>query len=368
MRAHPRADTEPMRPPFPVVLAVMAAAAALGASPASARRPQPLVDLPPAATAFLDRVGPAPGAVARAAATRPARAYATADGLTVRVSFSASYVPDDAAAQSYVDFLGGLPHGSELGRLRVVIAPPAEVQRDCGGVEGTLACYDPRARTMTVPGETSADARDSGVTTSYVVAHEYGHHVARHRSNAPYPPLAYGPKRWASEERVCLGALQGLLAPGDEGDDYLSNPGEAWADTYAHLIYPAVGWQFTPLLRPDEASFAAARADVLDPWTRPVTRTFHGRFGAGARRSRSFFVTLRLDGALRVALRGPRAANYDLVLASLGRRNGATSRPGSRDVYLVRAACREAPAERLRVRVVRRSGRGPFTLSVRYPG
>src|SRR5690349_15278194 len=145
----------------------------LPAAPAvAAQAPQPLVDLPPQATTFRDHVGHTPQR-GRAAGDSAARAYATPDGQSVSVRFSGSYTPDDAVAQSYVDFLGGLPHGTELSKLKVYIATPAEVQDDCGGVEGTLACYDPSTNTMTVPGEQTADD-GSGITTSYVVAHEYG--------------------------------------------------------------------------------------------------------------------------------------------------------------------------------------------------
>src|SRR4051812_33166337 len=215
-----------MRRPIPPL--ALAAAAALATPAAASTAPQPLVDLAPQTTAFLDHVGPAQRTAARAAGDSAPAAYRTADGLTVSVQFSRSYDPDPEVAQSYVDFLTSLPHGAELGRLRVYIATPNEVRKACGGVAGTLACYDPSADTMTVPGEQIADD-GSGVTTSYVVAHEYGHHVATHRSNPPFLALNWGPKRWASQELVCINVIRGRLFPGDEGERYLANPGEAWA-------------------------------------------------------------------------------------------------------------------------------------------
>jgi hypothetical protein len=341
--------------------------ALLGAGTATAAQPAlPLVDVPPQGTGFIDRVGP-PAARARAAGDSPAKAYATSDGQRVSVRFSASYTPDPAVAQSYVDFLGGLPHGNELSKLKMYIATPDEVRDHCGGVEGTLACYDPATSRMTVPGEQTADQGD-GVTTSYVIAHEYGHHIARYRSNAPFPALHFGPKRWASYEQVCLNTIKGRLAPGDEGERYLDNPGEAWADTYAHLEYPDVAWQFTPLLTPSPASKDAALLDVLQPWTKPVVKTFRGRFLPGLSRTQRFEIELQLDGVLRVKLDGPRGANFDIRLASLGRDQGGSKGPTADDAYKVRFACREVDSERVQVMIKRVRGFGAFTAKVTYAG
>jgi len=345
----------------------MVTLALLPAAPAvAAQTPQPLVDLAPHATAFHDHVGPTTRASGRAADSAPA-GYMTADGQTVSVSFSGSYTPDAAVAQSYVDFLGGLPHGSELRMLKVYIATPAEVQDDCGGIDGTLACYDPSNDTMTVPGEQTADD-GSGITTSYVIAHEYGHHIASHRTSAPFQALEWGPKYWASDELVCLNTIQGHLAPGDEGENYLANPGEAWADTYAHLTYPRVHWQFTELLRPTGASKAAARKDVLTPWTANVTKTLSGEFVPGGTQVKGFQVTLHLDGSLRIALHGPAHTNFDISVSSLGRDQGHTAGPTSGDVYAARYACREVHSENVMVKIVRRHGFGAFTAAVSYAG
>jgi hypothetical protein len=366
MTLTPAADSRPVRPRVAFALALTALLPAAAAH--ATLRPQPLVNAVPASTAFVDTVGHFARARYRQAVGSPAVKYPTADGLKISVSFSNTYTPDAAVAASYVAFLDSLPHGTELSALKVYIAPPDEVQADCGGEDGTLACYDPADQTMTVPGEEMQSDDGSGVTTSYVLAHEYGHHIARHRDNAPFSALDLGPKYWSSFEGVCLGVYERKLFPGDEGSHYLANPGEAWADTYAHITYPDVFWQFTAVLKPSAGAFAAAKRDVLTPWIGPVTKTFSGSFSAGGSGVRLFSFPLRLDGTLKVALHGPAGANYDLALSSLGRSDGGTKAPGANDLYVANPACRDAASERVYLRVLRRSGSGPFTATVTYAG
>jgi hypothetical protein len=352
-----------------LLLASVVLAAAPAAAGASA--PQPLVDVAPLATSFHDRV--TSGASSRAARAANATAaqdgrtagYATKDGQTIAVTFSSAYRVDPAVAQTYVDYLGSLPHGSELSKLRVYLAPPAEVQQLCGGEEGTLACYSSSSNVMTIPGEQTDQS--TGVTTSYVVAHEYGHHVATFRSNAPWPAVAYGPKYWASQERVCALSSQGLLVPGDEGERYLDNPGEGWADTYAHIVYPDVGWQFAELMRPDALAFAAALRDVRAPWTTNATKTFTGTFTT-KQKTKTYRFAVTLDGALSLTLKGPARSNFDLRLTSGEQVVSTTRAVGSRDTIRLDAGCRDMPSETLTVTVTRRSGRGAFSVKASYPG
>lgn len=362
-------------PRVSVCRCLLLTAAALAGMPAGgahaaarAANPEPLVDTAPLRSGFRDRVSPSAGMTARARAAQSSgrtSAYSTKDGQTIAVTFSSGYRADPAVAQTYVDFLGSLPHGSELSRLKIYLAPPAEVQQACGGAAGTLACYSSGTNIMTIPGE-QTDAQ-TGVTTSYVVAHEYGHHIASFRSNAPWPAIAFGPKYWASYERVCALTARGLLAPGDQGQRYLDNPGEGWADTYAHLVYPDVGWQFSERLRPDAGAFAAALRDIEQPWARRVVRTF--RSSLTSRQSvKSYRFTVTLDGSLSIALSGPRGANYDLRLTSGRQVVGTTRARGSHDSIRIDTGCRDRSAETLAVTVKRRSGRGPFSLKVSYPG
>jgi hypothetical protein len=49
---------------------------------------------------------------------------------------------------------------------------------------------------------------------------------------------------------------RGQFFPGDEDFHYWENPGEAFAETNAHLNYPEVSvpWGYSPLLRPSQGS------------------------------------------------------------------------------------------------------------------
>lgn len=290
----------------------------------------------------------------RAFAARSAsHAYMTADGKSVAVTTSSGY--SSATAQQYVDYLGSLPHGDELSRLTVRIATPAEVQAGCGGDPGVLACYYDSTHTMLVPGDPVQSA--DGITTAYVIAHEYGHHIASFRSNAPFSAPDYGPKYWASYERVCQGVQQARLAVGAETTDaYWSNPGEAWAETYARLTFPAQPWTFTSLLKPDAGALSAARKDVLHPWAKRVTRHFRGTFSRTGSATRHFTFTVRLDGAVDVSVKAPAGAK-DRVSFDAGAQQLSSA-----------VACRDRSSEKVKVTVTRRSGSGPFTVTARYPG
>jgi hypothetical protein len=356
-------------------LVALTALVALGlgtAGPAGAAgRPvlQPLVNAAPASTSFRDRVIPRSALASASAATDGTTSmYTTKDGTSIPITIASSFTGDPAVAQTYADFLDTLPHGAELADLKVTIVPSSEVNGDCGGQEGTgiLACYSDSQQRMIVPGDLQAS--DAGVTASYVVTHEYGHHVANHRSNAPLNAGDYGPKRWSSYELVCLKTDQGQLVPGNESIFYHQNPGENWAETYARLVYPQQPWTFSNLLTPDAGALAAARADVLQPWTTGLTRRFTGTFTADGASTRSFKLPLTLDGALQFSLSGPKGSNDDLRVVSLGKVQAQTNAAGSSDKLSYRIACRQRVSELLTLTVQRRSGAGRFTLTARYAG
>ena len=342
----------------------IAGALAVPAS-AAAREPQPLVDVAPLTTRFHDRVIEGHAAVRAHAASAP-RAYATPDGTSVSVSFGDGYTENQQVAQSYVDFLGSLPHGRELSSLKLLLVPPTQVVSACGGGDGVLACYDASDSQMIVPGEQIES--QAGVSTAYVIAHEYGHHIASNRPNPPFATLDFGPKYWSSYEKVCDGVLSGRLVPGSEGRFYTANPGESWAEVYARLTYPQERWRFTSLLQPDAGALDAARRDVLDPWTVAKTRTFRGNFTGANGTTRSFTFPLTLDGGLRIKLHGPSTARYDLAVSSLGQSRGKTTGHAARDVLSWNAACRQRRNETVTVTVVRRGGTGPFSVDVTYAG
>jgi hypothetical protein len=324
-----------------------------------------LLAFPAAASAepFKDRV--LTGTLAHASQVQgTTNDYPTGDGsISIPVTLASTYKGDPAVAQTYATFLGTLPHGPELASLKVTVVPSSEIGTDCGGQagDGILACYGADDQTMIVPGDQPAG---SDISVDYVITHEYGHHIASHRSNAPLQALDFGPKRWSSYELVCTNTLDGKLAPGDEGANYLSNPGEAWAEAYARLVFPTEAWRFTTLLKPTQGSALAAMADVAQPWTKRVTTTFQGT------KTKTFNLPITLDGAFNLKLDGPAKANYDLIVRSGGKIVDRTTRKDSQDSINYKIACRDRRTETLRITVIRRSGggTGPYTLTAKYAG
>jgi hypothetical protein len=331
---------------------------------AAGQRELPDPNRPVAAAALHDvrdtvfeQKAPRTARVARVAAV--ARSYATADGYRVEVEASPSYPPDPAADQALVDFLASRLHGSELGGLRVYVGTPGEIQRLCGGDPLVVACYAIGEGRMFVPGESV-----HGIPVEYPLTHEYGHHVASWRSNNPWDALDWGAKHWASAMRVCTHVHDRLLFPGNQGRHYRDDPGEGFADGYAHLHYPDMPWYFNELMRPGPLEFAAIRRDVLHPWSGPRSRIFRGRLGPG-RGVRRFRIRLKLDGNVALRLAAPARAAYSVEAETGGYAAGRILRPGGGFGI---EWCRHRPVDEVKLTVRRRSGAGPFALRVRWPG
>jgi hypothetical protein len=319
-------------------------------------------------------------ALAAATATAPASASAqtanaidvpTAEGYTVHVEFSdaAGGLNPDVAA-GYVGYLDSLPHGPELSQLRIEVASTDQVAGLCGGLEqeGILACYQDTNNRMTVPNVgIDATTADGGYSLRYVLAHEYGHHIANHRRNAGFRggALDWGPKRWASQELVCNKTQRRQLFPGNEGSEYRNNPGENWAEAYARLTFPDQPWNFSPRLIPDAVTLDAARRDVVEPWTGPATAVFTMPRG---KRTQRFTVPMTLDGAVTALVHGPKRSEVGVRLAIDGH-TAATSRRRGRTDSLSGTACRSAGTATLTFTAIRKGGRGgPVNLAVSYPG
>jgi hypothetical protein len=286
--------------------------------------------------------------------TRPMARISQADGPTAQYLSGTTPITitgDPTIAQNYANFLSTLPHGAELADLRVVIVPAAQVNSACGGEDGDgiLACYGSDDQTMIVPDQQQA----SDIPVDYVIAHEYGHHIAEHRSNAPLAAIDYGPKRWSSYELVCDKTSDGKLAPGDEGDAYAYNPGEAWAETYARLVYPGEAWRLAPILAPDKGSYLSAAADVLTPWTQRTSTTFSG---SG---TQTFKLPITLDG--RFTLSSSRKPKE--VLIRSGGKLVDKIKGRKRINYSI--ACRSKQSETLNITV---KTTGSYSLKASYAG
>jgi hypothetical protein len=299
------------------------------------------------------------GAMRTARSPGPApRSYATPDGYSVAVEASSAYPVDPIADQKLVDFLASRVHGAELNDLSVYVGTPAEISALCGG-EDVVACYAIDEGRMYVPGEAVR-----GIPVEYPLTHEYGHHVASRRLNTPWDALDWGAKYWSSAMRVCAGVRRHLLFPGNQGAHYWDDPGEGFADGYAHMHYPEAPWYYNELMRPNAKAFTAIRRDVLEPWTGPRSRTFRGRLGR-RHGTRTFHIRLTLDGDVSFALKAPRGAVYEVQAEIPDFAAGQRLRNG-RGFGV--EWCRHRSVDHVELTVRRRAGRGPFALRVTWPG
>lgn len=197
-----------------------------------------------------------------------------------------------ARAQEVADLLASFPHGDELAELKIEVVAPDEAELRC---RGGLACYLPATETLVMP-----DATD-GYAWEQVLAHEYGHHLAANRVNAPWSALDYGPKRWATLEDVCQKDREGMFV------SYRRDPGEAFAEAYRLLVSARTqAWTPFPVivdstLFPMAANVqAAVLDDITSPWTGPREYTVTRRLAAGA--TAVIPVSTPLDGTLDAGL------------------------------------------------------------------
>ena len=257
-------------------------------------------------------------ALATAGTARAEDTLSTAEGYAIGVTVSPSYGTTSSLEQDVLTTLNGLLHGPELATLHVTIETPQEVARDCGSADA-LACYGEDM--LVVPGEQVAD----GPPVPFLVAHEYAHHILAHRRNDPWIARDWGPKRWSSAMRVCPAVRAGKLFLG-----YWTIPAEAYAESYAAMLFPEVhyAWGYAVRLFPNAAAQAAIRADVMQPWTGPTIERRSGRLARG--RAQALRLSLPLDGNASLTVTAPRPVVITLlnghrtVASSHGRRARVT--------------------------------------------
>jgi hypothetical protein len=312
-----------------------------------------------------------PGAAAaRISASASSQRYSINDGssatIEVSVTPACAEVCDVTDPQRVADFIGTLIHGDEVDLLSVQLDSEFQLGFDCGF--GAEACYFSGENKVVIGGYEEADG--DGATFDFVLAHEYGHHVAQHREMpAPFSSaIDWGPERWASLEGVCRGQRAGRLYPGDEGTHYFEDPGEAFAEAFAHYRFPdlPVTWRYSPALEPNAAAFRAIREDTLEPWQGRTSTTLSGH--VPARGEGAAVETLRtpLDGLVSLRPSSLHRRGYELALRSRAGRLLRSSRngldPSRRLDYTV---CGE---QRLRLVITStRPHRTPFRLQIQRP-
>jgi hypothetical protein len=291
-----------------------------------------IIEDAPGATFRLDRL-------VRTAISWRGGPITTSTGETVTVYVSDAYAVDAVTPESWAEFVAHLTHGSEISDIVIRLAPLDQVEALCQAP--ALGCY---ARDELVSiGDTLID----GTTPDEVIRHEYGHHIAFNRTNPPWQAIDWGPKYWASSINVCSKVTQGNAFPGDEGQHYDQNPGEAWAETYRLMderkngIVTASWDVVSSSFFPPEAALEAAERDVTQPWAAGHTSVFRRQFTKKGKKVWSISLQTPLDGNVSIAATLPKGGLYDVSLvAPNGRtvlKRGFFS--GSRTKRIVASVC-----------------------------
>ena len=291
--------------------------------------------------------------------------YTASTGETVTVYASDSYPQDPATGQRWANFLVRLVHGGEVSSVTAYLAPLGEVQSLCGFQ--ALACYNPGDSLLVAPGDDPA----ADLSAEAIVAHEYGHHVAAHRSNAPWSAVDWGTKRWATAEQVCARTRAGQLFPGAENDErYELNPGEGFAESYRllnqrRLGQPEAPWEVvSQTLFPSDAALTGLELDVTQPWTANTISSLAGSLANRARASRAYAVATPLDGTFRLTLRAPARARFALELSRGSVPVARAVAAGGRAATVRTTVC---GTRSYRARIVRIAGGGAFRVAVSKP-
>jgi hypothetical protein len=344
-----------------VVTALTAAAVAQAKPPPSLKSPS-LAEISRVSRPIVDTTIAAPKTLGLVPPGYWGGEYTISTGEKVSVFASNSFAMDPALEQRWADFLGSLVHGPEISNVTVLLSTLGQIVGACG--LDAVACYSPQGNLLYTPGDDPA----ADLSAEAVITHEYGHHVAANRSDAPWSALAWGPKRWSSTIQVCARTRKKELYPGAEDPaHYAVNPGEGWAETYRVLNERKAGIAETPWdivsqsLYPNDAALAAAEQDVVSAWAQPPATTRTVAFTRTAR-SRTVTVATPLDGTLRVNLRPARGMrlSFDLFASSTRVAHVVTSSSVTRSTTV-------CGARSYRIRVQALKGRGTVRLSLSTP-
>jgi hypothetical protein len=212
--------------------------------------------------------------LARAVDSARTRRYAVGDAQASAVSIEVSAMCATLALLGGCDpaadpgglaaFLGTLPHGPELDLLHVLMATQAEINNIRGA--STLACYFPDLNRMVIRG--NATPPSGGVSRDFVVAHEYGHHLGKHRATLHGTRSAGGRSAGRPSSESARAFRRAPTSPATRAPTISRTPARPSPRHSPSAAFPnETAWLWTDSLRVPEVdpTSASARYPSLEP-------------------------------------------------------------------------------------------------------
>jgi hypothetical protein len=167
---------------------------------------------------------------------------------------------------------------------------------------------------------------------------------------------------------ICARTAAQTAFPGDEGEHYLLNPGEGFAESFrvlneTHLGLPVSLWNVvSDIFKPNSMALADIQTDIATPWTNVTTSVIKGSFTKTGT-SKTTVIATPLDGDATFTLRTPRSLKAKVSLLARNKVIASTTVSGAAKIARTTICGTRSYA----LKVTRLSGSGSYSVTIGKP-